>query len=217
MSIIKQTVTSGGKWVKTLVKTATNEGKPIKTCTKIKDVLKTETKGVTDTFTSRFILPTAKSEITNVEQFLTALRSSKYARPINIPKDIPSHLDFSKGSKTLIGRSIVEKNETGAITREYISSNGKDLNVLKIYDLVSGKPKYIINYETKYGKRFVTYAKEVDPITKREIKHQSYWEKSENLRGIVSKNDLGQEVNVAFKENGSDIKYVLNNGKTIYG
>ena len=126
---VASSTASRGRWVNgKWVKEATQALEDGKVYTKMKTTVKAEAKGVTDTFSSKFTLPTARAEIANVEHFLTELRSSTYARPINIPSDIPLNIDFSGATKKLVGSAIPIRDETGAIVREYFTRNGKESN-----------------------------------------------------------------------------------------
>lgn len=172
----------------------------------------------TDCFTSRFTIPTAMVEPANVETFLAGLRASKFSKPPVIPTDIPAHVDFRTAAKGIMGGRVVPvRDKSGNLIREYVSAtNGKDLSMVKIYDVTTGKPKVIINYRTAYGKTLPTYIKELDLNTGTEIKRAMYWEGTPNLKGVRSLDEMGQEVTVKYKENGIDIDYVTHGGKSVY-
>lgn len=172
-----------------------------------------------DSFTSKFTIPTTMVEPANVETFLAGLRASKFSKPPGIPTDIPVLIDFSTATKRAItGGCIVPVcDKNGKLLREYVSaSNGKDLSMVKLYDVATGKPRIIINYNTAYGKTRTAYIKELDPSTGAEIKRAMYWDNTPNLKGVRSIDEMGQEVTVKYKENGIDIDYVTHGGKSIY-
>lgn len=169
----------------------------------------------TDVFKSGFSVPTTPVAKENVEKFLTNLNSSKYGKPSSIPNDIPEVIDFSMGkSTTLVGKTIEIKDAKGHIVRTYSSApDGKTLANIRIFDPSTGNPIKIIKY-SRGGK--ITNINELDPVTKREIKRTVFWDGTDKLKGIVSKNETGKEIVVKYLENGTDIHYVTNGNVAIY-
>ena len=184
---------------------------------KVYTKMKLDHSPATDSFVSRFTIPTTMVEPANVETFLAGLRASKFSKPPVIPADIPVLVDFSTATKGIMRRVVPVRDKSGNLIREYVSaSNGKDLSMVKVYDVATGKPKVIINYKTAYGKTQATYIKELDPNTGVEIKRAMYWDNTPNLKGVRSIDEMGQEVTVKYKENGVDIDYVTHGGKSVY-
>lgn len=174
----------------------------------------------TDCFVKTFKIPATKVEAANVEQFLTELKASKFAKLPEISLDIPLNLDFSAAPRNIMGRRVIRiHNDADELIREYVAStNGKDLAYAKIYGDATRtceKPIAIINYSTSYGKTRISNIKELDPFDGRELKRVVYWDGTDKLKGIVTKMGA-KNVDVKYLENGTDIDYVLNGGIAIY-
>jgi len=233
--VIEKAVLATGKWIngkwvkeaaqvlkesaprsKALVNFTTKPTTPLESG-KVYTKMKLDHSPAIDSFTSKFTIPTTMVEPANVETFLAGLRASKFSKPPVIPADIPVLVDFSTATKGLIGRVVPVRDKSGNLIREYVSAtNGKDLSVVKVYDIATGKPKIIINYKTAYGKTLPSYIKELDPKTGTEVKRAMYWDNTLNLKGVRSIDEMGQEVTVKYKENGIDIDYVTHGGKSVY-
>lgn len=220
-----------GKWVKEttqVVGESTTKSKALVNFTtkpattsiesgKVYTKMKLDHSPAADCFASRFTIPTTKVEPANLEEFLAGLKTSKYSKPPVIPTDIPAFVDFSAAIKGITGRVIPVRDKSGNLIREYVSApNGKDLSVVKVYNVATGKPKIIINYKTQYGKTLPSYFKELDPNTGTEVKRAMYWDNTLKLKGVRSIDEMGQEVTVKYKENGVDIDYVTHGGKSVY-
>ena len=170
----------------------------------------------TDVFKSGFSIPTTPVTKENAEKFLTNLNTSKYGKPSSIPNDIPETIDFSMGKSTTLGgkTKIIEiKDAKGHTVRTYSSAtDGKTLANIKIIDPSTGNPIKII----KYSRGKIININELDPVTRRENKRTVFWNGTDKLKGIVSKNETGKEIVVKYLENGTDIDYVTNAGVAIY-
>lgn len=168
----------------------------------------------TDVFKSSFSVPTTPVAKENAEKFLTNLSASKYGKPSSIPNDIPEAIDFSIGKPSISGVKTIEIKDTkGQVVRIYKSAtDGKSPRTIKIIDPNTGNNVKIIKYNC--GK--LSNICDIDPITRREIKRTVFWDGTDKLKGIVSKNETGKEIVVKYLENGTDIDYVTNAGVAIY-